>query len=173
MEAFEVVLAEGGRSNSLGRAGEVVDAVVADHGRLDELWACIGHEDAYVRMRAIDSFEKVISERPEWADPYVSRIVDELTESRQPSIQWHVAQLFAQVRLDEYQRARAIAWLQGQLATTDVDWIVSVNCMRTLLDFRKRGDVAADALRQLFKVQCDHDSKTVRRKARAFLADLA
>ena len=57
MEAFAEVLTEGGRSNSLGRAGEVVHAVFADRDRLDELWACISHDDAYVRMRAIDSFE--------------------------------------------------------------------------------------------------------------------
>ena len=172
MEAFADVLTEGGRSNSLGRAGEVVDAVLADRGRLDELWACIGHDDAYVRMRAMDSFEKVVNEQPAWADPYVPRILDELTASGQPSIQWHVAQLFPQVRLDDDQRERAIAWLTARLATTDVDWIVSVNCMRTLLAFHERGDVGAEVLRPLFEVQADHDSKTVRRKAGGFLADL-
>ena len=172
MEAFADVLAEGGRSNSLGCAGEVVNAVLADRERLDELWACISHEDPYVRMRAIDAFEKIVNEQPTRADPYVPRIVDELTASRQPSIQWHVAQLFPQVRLEDGQRERAIAWLMAQLATTDVDWIVSVNCMRTLLNFRNRGHVGAEVLRPLFEVQGDHHSKTVRRKADGFLADL-
>lgn len=32
-----------------------------------------------------DSFEKVVSERPDWADPYIPRILDELTTARQPS----------------------------------------------------------------------------------------
>ena len=140
VEVFADVLTAGGRSNSLGRAREVVDAVLADRARLAELWACIGHDDAYVRMRAIDSFEKVVNEQPAWADPYVSRIVDDLTASRQPSIRWHVAQLFPQVQLDDEQRERAIVWLRARLATTDVDWIVSVNCMRALLNFHERGD---------------------------------
>lgn len=172
MEAFADVLTEAGRSNSLGRAGEVVAAVLDDRGRLDELWACIGDDDAYVRLRAIDSFEKVVNEQPAWADPYVARIVDELTDSRQPSVQWHVAQLFRQVQLAQDQRERAILWLRAWLTTTDVDWIVSVNCMRTLLDFHERGHVEAEVLRQLFEVQRDHHSKTVRRKAGDFLADL-
>jgi hypothetical protein len=172
MEAFADVLTEGGRSNSLGRAGEVVDAALADRGRLDELWACIGHDDPYVRMRAIDSFEKVVHEQPAWADGYVPRILEELTASSQASIQWHVAQLFSQVRLDDDQRVRAIAWLRARLATTDVDWIVSINCMRTLLNFRERGDVGTEVLRPLFEVQRGHPSKTVRRKADDFLADL-
>lgn len=146
--------------------------MLADRERLDELWACIGHDDPYVRMRAIDSFEKVVNDQPTWADPYVPRVVDELTASRQPSIQWHVAQLFPQVRLDDDQRERAIAWLLARLATTDVDWIVSVHCMRTLLNFRERGDVGTELLRPLFEVQSDHHSKTVRRKAGDFLADL-
>lgn len=172
MEAFADVLAVGGRSNSLGRAGEVVDAVLGDRGRLDELWACIGHDDPNVRMRAIDSFEKVVNERPTWADEYVPRIVDELTSSSQPSIQWHVAQLFPQVRLDADQRERALTWLRARLATTDVDWIVAVNCMRTLLAFHERGDVEVEALRRLYEQQCRHHSKTVRRKANEFLGDL-
>ena len=66
MESFADVLADAGRSNSLGLAGEVVGAVLTDRGRLDELWACVGHDDAYVRMRPIDSFEKVINEQPAW-----------------------------------------------------------------------------------------------------------
>lgn len=172
MEPFAAVLMEGGRSNSLGRASEVVEAVLADCGRLGELWACIGHADAYVRMRAIDSFEKVIATQPSWADPYVQAMLDDLTSSDQPSIQWHLAQLFPQVRLDDDQRERAIAWLQARLTTTDVDWIVSINCMRALLDFRERGDVEADVLRPLFEVQATHRSKSVRRKAGGFLADL-
>jgi len=172
LEAFSDVLTEGGRSNSLGRASEVVDAVLDDRGRLDELWVCIGHEDPYVRMRAIDSFEKVVNERPAWANEYVPRIVDELTSSRQPSIQWHVAQLFPQVRLDADQRERALGWLRARLATTDVDWIVAVNCMRTLMEFYKQDHVDGQVLRQLFGLQCDHHSKTVRRKAAEFLGDL-
>lgn len=172
MEAFAEVLSEGGRSNSLGRAGEVVDAVLRDRGRLAELWACIDHDDAYVRMRAIDSFEKIVGEQPAWADPYVALIVDDLTASRQPSIQWHVAQLFPQVQLDDDQRLRAIAWLRARLATTDVDWIVSVNCMRALLIFHERGEVDAAVLRQLFEVQGGHSSKSVRRKAGDVLAGL-
>lgn len=172
MEAFADVLIEGGRSNSLGRAGEVVETVLGDRGRLDELWACIGHEDAYVRMRAIDSFEKIVNEQPAWADRYVEAIVSELTSSDQPSIQWHLAQLFVQVELDDEQRERAIEWLRARLTTTDVDWIVSVNCMRALLEFHARGDVAPGVLRQLFEVQQDHHSNTVRRKAGEFLAEL-
>lgn len=146
--------------------------MLGDRGRLDELWVCIGHDDAYVRMRAIDSFEKVVNKHQRWADPYVPRIVDELTKSRQPSIQWHVAQLLPQVQLAEDESERAVAWLRAQLATTDVDWIVSVNCMRSLLEFHERGRVQADVLRQLFEVQLDHHSKTVRRKAGDFLAEL-
>lgn len=123
-------------------------------------------------MRAIDSFEKVINEQPAWAYPYIPRILDELTASRQPSIQWHIAQLFPQVRLDDNQRERAIAWLMARLATTDVDWIVSVNCMRALLHFRNRGDIGAEVLRPLFEVQVGHDSTTVRRKAGGIRGDL-
>ena len=51
-EPFADVLRVGGGSNALGRAGEVVDAVLRDPGRLRELLDCVGDDDAWVRMRA-------------------------------------------------------------------------------------------------------------------------
>jgi hypothetical protein len=56
-EAFATVLSIGGTSNSLGRAEEVVQIVLADESRLDELFECL-FDDEWLRMRAIDALEK-------------------------------------------------------------------------------------------------------------------
>src|SRR5688572_25346019 len=133
MDSYESILAVGGKTNSLGRASEVIDSVYADPSRLDELFNCISADDAWVRMRAIDSFEKIIKEKPEWVRPYVGKIFNHLTLSSQPSIQWHLAQIFSEVELTEKQQDRALAWLKDKIATTNVDWIVSINTMKALL----------------------------------------
>lgn len=172
MESFEEVLTAGGHSNSLGRANEVLQIVLDDRTRLNELFGCIFADDAWVRMRAIDTFEKIIRDNPELVKPYLSRIFTELTLSRQPSIQWHLAQIFPQVELTDTQRDTAISWLKNTIATTDVDWIVSVNTMKALLQFHKNGQVTTSELIRLFKIQESHSSKSVRKKAASFIVSL-
>jgi hypothetical protein len=172
MSNFEEVLKSGGHSNSLGRAGEVLDEVRKDNGRIPELFSCISSDDAWVRMRAIDTFEKLVRKEPTLAQPYLSDIVERLTKNSQPSIQWHIAQMFAKIDLTDQQRAAATEWLKDRIETVGVDWIVSVNVMKTLLQFGRDGSTDAGSLRPLFRVQTQHASKSVRKKAGLFLEQL-
>lgn len=169
MESFEEVLTIGGKSNSLGRAAEVVEAVLKDHGRLEELYVCISATDSWVRMRAIDSFEKICRIHPEWIEPYIDKILRDLTPSTQPSIQWHLAQVFAETNLSADQKGQAITWLKDRIRTADVDWIVSVNVMKALLKFKDDGDISVEELLELFRIQERHTSKSVRKKASSFI----
>ena len=173
MDSYEKILAIGGKKNSLGRAQEVVDDVYTHPEKLSELFGCIFADDAWIRMRAIDSFEKIVKEKPEWAQPYLDMIFDDLTASDQASIQWHLAQIFSEVELTDEQRERAIAWLKNKIKTVDVDWIVSVNAMKALLYFYQGGFTGAKELDQLFETQEGHKSPSVRKKASAFRQELS
>lgn len=172
MESYESILAVGGKANSLGRASEVIENVYADPSRLEELFDCIFADDAWVRMRAIDSFEKIIKEKPTWVQPYLSKIFSGLTQSVQPSVQWHLAQIFSEVALTKQQQNLAISWLKNKIKTIDVDWIVSVNAMKALLYFHQNGFVDVKELQELFKIQENHRSKSVRKKAVEFYLSL-
>lgn len=172
MESFEEILTAGGHSNSLGRAAEVLQIVQDDNSRVGELFDCVSADDAWVRMRAIDTFEKLIKDKPELVRLYLPDIFSTLTKSNQPSIQWHLAQIFTEVTLTEAQRADALTWLKSKISSTTVDWIVSVNVMRALLSFHKNGHVSSDELKPLFAIQADHTSKSVRKKAGIFLQEL-
>ncbi len=173
MESFEDVLAVGGHANSLGRSAEVLKLVQTDRNRVKELFECIFAEDAWVRMRAIDTFEKLVRNNPAATKPFVQRIVSDLTKSEQASIQWHVAQLFTEIELDDKQTSHAIKWLKKRLSTTEVDWIVAVESMKALIHFHEQGSVLSEDLPTLFAIQKDHSSNTVRKKAQMFLDDLA
>jgi len=172
MEKLEDVLSAGGKTNSLGRAAEVLDAVLADMSLLDELYECMFADDAWVRMRAADCFEKICRVHPEWIEPYVDKMLEELGASSQPSIQWHLAQVFAQVHLTDKQKSRAIAWMKNRISTIEVDWIVSVNTMKTLVQFCRAGLVPRHELVPLVELQTQHKSNAVRKKAARFLEDL-
>lgn len=80
--------------------------------------------------------------------------------------------MFAEVSLSNGQKKRAIAWLKELLLYTEVDWIVSVNSMKTLVQFHSDGLVSKDELRPLFELQQQHKSHAVQKKAAQFLQAL-
>lgn len=171
-ERFPEMLQVGGHANSLGRVNEVIDAVLQDSARLDELYVCMFHEDAWVRMRAADALEKICREHPDWLLPYIDKFADELHASTQPSIQWHLAQIYEQVELTDKQRRRVQEWLRLLLSTKDVDWIVAANAMDTLMKFTKDGSFPQSEMITLLNVQQHHKSNAVIKRANKFLAEL-
>lgn len=171
-ESFSEILAYGGKTNSLGRASEVVDIVLSDRSQLEALYRCIFEDDAWLRMRAIDSFEKVCRQHPDWIKPYIDRMFDDLAQSAQPSIKWHLAQIFGQVELNNAQKRKALSWLESQVTTVEVDWIVAANVMDTLYQFQRSGEYPKDKLNAMLKIQQHHHSKSVVKKATKLLTEL-
>lgn len=166
------MLTVGGKSNSLGRVDEVIETVLEDRSRLHELYNCLFEEDAWVRMRAADAMEKICREHPEWIEPYIDKFLQELASSTQPSIQWHLAQMFRQVELTDSQRSSVITWLKSLLSTTDVDWIVSANSMETLVKLCLEGTVPKSEVINLLQLQQKHKSNAVVKRATKLLQTL-
>ena len=167
------MLAVGGKSNSLGKVNEVIDLVLHDPQRLDELYACLFEEDAWLRMRAADALEKVCRQHPDWLLPYIDRFFDELSTTTQPSIQWHLAQIYRETSLTSEQKKQAANWLKGLLSNKDVDWIVGANAMDTLVQFTKEGAFPRSQMEDLLKVQQGHKSNAVIKRANKFLSELS
>ncbi|OGL22146.1 hypothetical protein A2707_02265 [Candidatus Saccharibacteria bacterium RIFCSPHIGHO2_01_FULL_45_15] len=172
LESFAEILAVGGKSNSLGRTNEVIERVLDDKYRLDELYTCVFNDDAWVRMRAMDAIEKICRQHPDWLLPYIDRFQRDLALSDQPSVQWHLAQIYGQVDLNAAQKHVAIQWLKDRLSTTAVDWIVAANAMTTLVQFTNDGSVPKDTTVSLLELQQTHRSKSVVRKAKKLLLGL-
>ena len=172
-EHFATMLQEGGHANSLGRVNEVIEIVLSDASRLDELYACLFDDDAWVRMRAADALEKICRQQPDWLLPYIDKFQEELSTSTQPSIQWHLAQIYEQVSLTDGQQQSAQKWLVGLLSAKDVDWIVAANAMDTLVKFTKNGSFAAKNLVKLLKIQQHHKSNAVIKRATKYLTELS
>ena len=171
-ESFDNMLLDGGHKNSLGKVPEVITTVLADRNRLPELYNCLFDDDAWVRMRAADALEKICREHPDWIVPYIDKIQTELSASTQPSIQWHIAQIYRQVPLTDAQRQSALQWLTERLQTTEVDWIVAANAMDTLVAFTKDGFFPPAEVIRLLKLQQGHKSSAVIRRATKLLATL-
>lgn len=172
IENFMEILLEGGKSNSLGRVNEVIELVLADKSRLEELYDCIRHEDAWVRMRAIDAFEKICRQHPDWIEPYVDKMISELSSSNQASIQWHLAEIYRQVKLTDQQKRVIIKWLEELLSTVEADWIAAANSMDTLMQFTRDGSYPENKLIKLLETQQKHRSTAVIKRATKHLNTL-
>ena len=131
-QSFETMLT-GGHPNSLGRTVEVVDTVLSDPARFDELFACYGSDDEVVRLRTSSAMKRVEAERRDLLVPYIDRFITEIGELDQPSAQWTLAQLFQRLAadLDASQRKGALKIMKRNLANHD-DWIVLNTTIETL-----------------------------------------
>lgn len=171
-EPFAHQLAVGGKTNSLGLAEQVVREVLQDKSRSAELYDCLFEPDPWLRMRAADALEKVCRVHPEWFEPYVDRLLSEMGASPQASLQWHVAQMLGEITLTPTQRKQAVRWLEARLNDANIDWIVAANCMTTLVQFAKADFVPTAEVVALIKKQQEHRSKSVRKRAAKFLAEM-
>lgn len=172
-ESFKDMLAVGGKLNTLGRAEEIVQIVLADRSRLDELFECLFNDDAWIRMRAVDALEKVCRVHPEWLSPYIDQLLHEVAAIDQASIQWHLAEMFRKVELSPSKRQQAIDIMKRNIAKNSADWIVSSNTMETLAQYARSEYVTREEIIPLFKIQQTHHSKAVVKRATKLLDEFA
>lgn len=137
IEAFEPMLT-GGHPNSLGRTIEVVETILANPDRFEELYLCYRSKDEVVRLRVSNAMRRVEAERHDLLVPYIDRFIDEIGALDQPSAQWTLAKLFEALEADMTPRQHdaALAIMKRNLAHHD-DWIVLNNSMEVLFIWAK------------------------------------
>ncbi|MEO1288992.1 MAG: hypothetical protein AAFV93_14600, partial [Chloroflexota bacterium] len=110
MESFESMLT-GGHPNSLGKTVEIVELVLADSSRVEELYQCYFSQDEVVRLRTSNAMKRLWRDQPDLIVPYIDRFIAQVSQIEQASAQWTLAQLFNE--LDAY-----LSIEQRQEATT-------------------------------------------------------
>ncbi len=169
---FEEVLS-GGHPNSLGRTLEVVDVVLADRARLDDLYRCYFSTDEVVRLRVSSAMKRVTIERPDWTMDFIEGLQSEVAAIDQASTQWTLALLFDLLadRLSAHQRSRAIEIMKNNLAHHS-DWIVLNNSMKVLGTWAHSDPELARWLQPHARRLVDDDRKSVAANARKLLDQL-
>ena len=160
----------GGDPRSLHGVEQVIAAALADPGALEALFECLFCDDAVVRMRAGDALEKIARIRPELLAPF-TRLLSDVADVDQPSIQWHLAQILTEIELTPQQRPAAIAILKRNVERYE-DWIVLNLTLQALAHFA-RDDPAL--LRELVPILRRHQAdtrKSVAKRATRLLAQL-
>ena len=137
-ESFDEMLT-GGHPNSLGRTLEVVESILSDPSRLEDLYACYQSEDEVVRLRTSNAMKRVCKEHPEWLAPLLPRLLNELTALDQASAQWTLSHLFDMLEDymngDQWQQARDHMM---QNLEHHKDWIVLNTTMEILVKWSQK-----------------------------------
>ena len=164
----------GGHPNSLGRTVEVVEVVLADRSRLDELYRCYFSSDEVVRLRVSSAMKRVTTEHPDWIVEFIDRLQSEVAAIEQASTQWTLALLFDLLAdlLSPDQRVRAIDIMRNNLALHP-DWIVLNNSMKVLGRWAQDDQALAQSLRPHAQRLLLDDRKSVASNARKLLDQLA
>ena len=162
----------GGHHNSLGRTQEVVEIVIDDKRRLDELFTCLDSPDELIRLRAGDALEKVCRQRNAWFVSSADRFLAEIGKIDQPSVQWHTAQILDHLLPDltDEQRRGAADLLRSYLDESD-DWIVLNTSAAILTGWADSDSALARSLRpRLERLTRDRRRSVARRAAKCLAA---
>lgn len=129
---FEQMLT-GGHPNSLGKTIEVVNMVLENKSKFEELFQCYFSNDPVVRLRVSNAMKRICKEQPRWLVPYLDRFLNEIGIIDQPSTQWTLATLFLWLDKDMTadQKEKSIRTLKQNLDQSG-DWIVQNTTMETL-----------------------------------------
>ncbi len=165
MASFEERLT-GGHPNSLGNTIEVVEEVLANPTKFDELFECYFSNDEIVRLRTSNAMKRVCKEQRQLVVPYIDKLLDEISKINQASTQWTLSQLFLELEKDmtpeQIEEAKKI--MKNNLANHQ-DWIVLNQTMKTLEKWSKKdGELKAWLKPHLQRLTKD-ERKSVSNKA--------
>ena len=137
INTFEEMLT-GGHPNSLGNTVEVVNLILADRKKLEDLYQCYYSDDEVVRLRVSNAMKRICKEHPDWIVPYIDKILTDISKINQASTQWTLAQLFLWLEDDmtkpQLEKAKEI--LKNNLDKSE-DWIVQNTTIETLSTWAK------------------------------------
>ena len=169
---FEEMLT-GGHPNSLGRTLDVVQAVLDDRSKHQDLYQCYFSEDEIVRLRVSNAMKRVTIEHPDWTMDFMDGLQSDVAAIDQPSTQWTLALLFDLTRdlLSKQQHAKAIEIMQNNLANHR-DWIVLNNSMKVLFDWSSDDPELKTWLKPHLERLQNDNRKSVATRAKKLLAKL-
>jgi len=134
---FEAALT-GGHPNSLGNTVLVVEEILQNPARIQELFDCYFSLDEVVRLRVSNAFKRISKQNPQLVVPFLDEFISKISKINQPSAQWTFAQLF--MILDKFvsgdQKQKVIEILKNNLVNCS-DWIVLNFTMEALVFYSK------------------------------------
>ena len=157
---------KGGHPNSLGNTLEVVDVVLGNTDKMEDLFLCYQSDDETVRLRTSNAFKRIFRAKPDLFKQWKKRFIKEIAEIDQPSAKWTTIQVFYELfgQLDEKEKTQSVEICLKYLRNEE-DWIVinqSLNFMRNHLE---RFDFKDPEMMKLLNFFVDDERKSISKNA--------
>lgn len=156
----------GGHHNSLGRTVEVVEDVLSDPERLQDLVDCYNSDDPVVRLRVSSAVKRVAQAQKEMLFPFLQHFLDEVSKIDQPSTKWTFAQLMLMYTPDlspqQLDLAKEIVLMNCK---EERDWIVLAQSMITIGEWAKSDPAYRDRALPVIEHHRTDRRKSVSKKA--------
>lgn len=170
---FEAALT-GGHPNSLGNTVLVVEEILKNPERVQELFNCYFSTDEVVRLRVSNAFKRLAKAKPKIVTPLLDEFISKISKIQQASTQWTFAQLL--LILDKFltttQRKAAIPILKNNLETS-TDWIVLNFTMEAIFYYSKEDSELQTWLKTKLEKLIKDPRKSVANRASKYLKAIA
>ncbi len=135
----------GGDRRSIGQANAVAASVRAQPALFGQLWDCLTHPDAVVRMRAADALEKLGRDMPVIFAERRTAILSGALDDGTPGLRWHLVAIASRLPLTDDEAASFCLRLR-HLIGHDRSRIVRVMALQALHDVAARHPALAARL---------------------------
>ena len=163
--SFEKSL-KGGHPNSLGNTLEVVDAVLGNTDKMEDLFLCYQSDDETVRLRTSNAFKRIFRAKPELFNKWKQRFIKEVAEIDQPSAKWTSIQILNELfdQLDEKEKAQSIEICLRYLRN-EKDWVVINQSLNFIRNHLERFDFKDLEMMKLLKNFVNDERKSISKNA--------
>ncbi len=146
MNQIERLLSTGDRRTT-GHVADVVELVMAEPARLEQVVNAIRIDNPGLRMRAADALEKISVLHPEWVLPYKKKLLEDYSEIEQKEVRWHLAQILPRLSLTAREREKVFELMISNL--TAKSSILKAFSMQALADIALQDDRYREKVRTL------------------------
>ncbi len=171
MNNFEERL-KGGHPNSLGNTIEIVEEVLMDETKFDDLFQCYFSKDEVVRLRTSNALKRICREEKTIIVPYIDRLINDISQIDQASTKWTLSQLFGMLEEDmnkkQIEKAKNI--MKNNLEK-HTDWIVLNMTMETLAKWAQNDEELKKWLKPQFEKLSKDKRKSVSNKANKLMRE--
>ena len=133
MGGFKETLS-GGTRTSVGEADKVIQQLLKNATKLNEIYGLFLDEDPVVAMRASYVAMKVAEQSPQSVNVFAKDVLKNLDLYVQQEVRWHIPQLLVHMELSKAQRKRAYEVVMSW-AETDKSKIVGYYGFQAAADF--------------------------------------
>jgi len=142
----------GGHPNSLGKTIEVVNKVLKEPDKIDNLFECYKSKNETVRLRTSNAFKRIFREKTILFENWKKRFIEYVANINQPSAKWTTIQLLDEFfeYLNEKEKIQSRHICLDYLRNEN-DWIVINRSIIFMRNHKELFDFSDTSLKKLIK----------------------